>query len=137
MPTSDGPRPKIFYGWYILAACVVIELFGLGFGVFAITTVYPFIIDTFPQWSRTVGVPADLDHHRHRRRHGTADRDSARPLSDPLHLRDRHHHPIRGAVLLLDGADSRAVIGGVAAHRPRHVQRNHPAEPGAGVALVS
>src|SRR5215470_17003796 len=44
---------KIFYGWYILAACVVIELFGLGFGVFAITTVYPYIIDTFPTWSRT------------------------------------------------------------------------------------
>ncbi len=48
------PRAKIFYGWYVLAACVVIELFGLGFGVFAITTVYPFIIDTFPQWSRTI-----------------------------------------------------------------------------------
>ena len=44
---------KIFYGWYVLAACVVIELFGLGFGVFAITTVYPYIVDTFPQWSRT------------------------------------------------------------------------------------
>jgi MFS family permease len=48
------PRPKLFYGWYVLAACVVIELFGLGFGVFAITTVYPYIIDTFPTWSRTV-----------------------------------------------------------------------------------
>jgi MFS family permease len=31
----------------------VIELFGLGFGVFAITTVYPYIIETFPDWSRT------------------------------------------------------------------------------------
>ena len=48
------PRPKIFYGWYVLAACVVIELFGLGFGIFAITTVYPYIIDTFPTWSRTL-----------------------------------------------------------------------------------
>ena len=47
------PREKIFYGWYVLAACVVIELFGLGFGIFAITTVYPYIIDTFPAWSRT------------------------------------------------------------------------------------
>lgn len=47
------PRQKIFYGWYVLAACVVIELFGLGFGIFAITTVYPYIIDTFPTWSRT------------------------------------------------------------------------------------
>lgn len=47
-------RPaRIFYGWYVLAACVVIELFGLGFGVFAITTVYPYIVDTFPDWSRT------------------------------------------------------------------------------------
>ncbi len=43
----------IFYGWYVLAASVVIELFGLGFGIFAITTVYPYIIDTFPDWSRT------------------------------------------------------------------------------------
>ncbi len=47
------PREKIFYGWYVLGACVVIELFGLGFGIFAITTVYPYIIDTFPSWSRT------------------------------------------------------------------------------------
>lgn len=47
------PREKLFYGWYVLAACVVIELFGLGFGIFAITTVYPYIIDTFPAWSRT------------------------------------------------------------------------------------
>lgn len=31
----------------------MIELFGLGFGIFAITTVYPYIIDTFPGWSRT------------------------------------------------------------------------------------
>ena len=46
-------KPRIFYGWYVLAASVVIELFGLGFGIFAITTVYPYIIDTFPSWSRT------------------------------------------------------------------------------------
>ena len=44
---------RVFYGWYILAASVVIELFGLGFGIFAITTVYPYIIDTFPAWPRT------------------------------------------------------------------------------------
>src|SRR5215475_10499299 len=54
------PR-RIFYGWYVLAASVVIELFGLGFGVFAITTVYPYIIDAFPQWSRTlVFLPTSL-----------------------------------------------------------------------------
>jgi len=53
--------PRVFYGWYILAACVVIELFGLGFGVFAITTVYPYIIDTFPSWSRTtVFMPTSI-----------------------------------------------------------------------------
>ena len=52
---------KFFYGWYVLAACVVIELFGLGFGVFAITTVYPYIIDTFPHWSRTtVFLPTSI-----------------------------------------------------------------------------
>ncbi|MFN8642387.1 MAG: MFS transporter [Candidatus Binatia bacterium] len=59
MPPSD--RPRAFYGWYVLAASVVIELFGLGFGIFAITTVYPYIIDTFPDWSRsTVFLPTSL-----------------------------------------------------------------------------
>jgi MFS family permease len=43
----------VFYGWWVLAASVVIELFGLGFGIFAITTVYPYIIKTFPAWPRT------------------------------------------------------------------------------------
>ncbi len=59
--SPDAPRqmpnrhqPPVFYGWYVLAASVVIELFGLGFGIFAITTVYPYIIDAFPSWSRTV-----------------------------------------------------------------------------------
>src|SRR5580765_79578 len=47
------PR-RMFYGWYVLAASVVIELFGLGFGIFAITTVYPYIIDEFPDWSRSI-----------------------------------------------------------------------------------
>lgn len=53
-PTAAAPAPatRIFYGWYVLGACVVIELFGLGFGIFAITTVYPFIIEAFPTWSR-------------------------------------------------------------------------------------
>ena len=59
MPASE--RAPVFYGWYILAASVVIELFGLGFGIFAITTVYPYIIDTFPDWSRsTVFLPTSL-----------------------------------------------------------------------------
>jgi MFS family permease len=44
---------RVFYGWWVLAASVVIELFGLGFGIFAITTVYPYIIETFPAWPRT------------------------------------------------------------------------------------
>jgi MFS family permease len=58
---TSPARPPIFYGWYILAASVVIELFGLGFGIFAITTVYPYIIDTFPGWSRsTVFLPTSL-----------------------------------------------------------------------------
>ncbi len=47
-------RRSIFYGWYVLAGSVVIELFGLGFGIFAITTVYPYIIKAFPDWTRTV-----------------------------------------------------------------------------------
>jgi sugar phosphate permease len=45
---------RVFYGWWILAASVVIELFGLGFGIFAITTVYPYVIETFPDWPRHV-----------------------------------------------------------------------------------
>jgi MFS family permease len=60
-PTSPSGRPRLFYGWYVLAASVVIELFGLGFGIFAITTVYPYIIDSFPAWSRsTVFLPTSL-----------------------------------------------------------------------------
>jgi len=52
-----GEKPPIarpHHAWYILAASVVIELFGLGFGVFALTTVYPYIIETFPDWSRKI-----------------------------------------------------------------------------------
>ncbi len=63
-PPSPGalpPTKSVHYGWFILAACVVIELFGLGFGIFAITTVYPYIIDTFPEWPRTtVFAPSTL-----------------------------------------------------------------------------
>ena len=47
-------QTRIFYGWWILAASVVIELFGLGFGIFAITTVYPYVIETFPDWPRHI-----------------------------------------------------------------------------------
>jgi len=47
-----APR-RVFYGWWVLAASVVIELFGLGFGIFAMTTAYPYLIDTFPAWPRS------------------------------------------------------------------------------------
>jgi MFS family permease len=50
---SEHAAGRAFYGWWVLAASVVIELFGLGFGIFAITTVYPYIIETFPDWPRT------------------------------------------------------------------------------------
>lgn len=46
------PR-RVFYGWWVLAASVVIELFGLGFGIFAMTTAYPYLIDAFPAWPRS------------------------------------------------------------------------------------
>lgn len=49
----DRAGRTVFYGWWVLAASVVIELFGLGFGIFAITTVYPYVIETFPEWPRT------------------------------------------------------------------------------------
>jgi sugar phosphate permease len=47
-----APR-RVFYGWWVLTASVVIELFGLGFGIFAMTTAYPYLIDTFPDWPRS------------------------------------------------------------------------------------
>ncbi len=54
----DGP---IFYGWFILAASVVIELFGIGFGIFGITTAYPYLIEAFPQWPRsTIFLPTSI-----------------------------------------------------------------------------
>ena len=54
LTTRPDPRPaRLFYGWWVLAGSVVIELFGLGFGIFAITTVYPYIVQTFPDWPRT------------------------------------------------------------------------------------
>ena len=49
----DRATGRVFYGWWVLAASVVIELFGLGFGIFAITTVYPYVIKTFPEWPLT------------------------------------------------------------------------------------
>lgn len=49
-----GRRP--FYGWWVLAASMVIELFGLGFGIFAIATAYPYITETFPDWSRSIVI---------------------------------------------------------------------------------
>jgi hypothetical protein len=56
------PKPpgRIFYGWWVLAASVVIELFGLGFGIFAITTVYPYVVQTFPDWSRATACMVTL-----------------------------------------------------------------------------
>jgi MFS family permease len=51
---GSGAAGRLHYAWVILGSCVLIELFGLGFGIFAITTVYPFIIRTFPDWSRQV-----------------------------------------------------------------------------------
>jgi MFS family permease len=54
-------RGPIHYGWWVLAASVVLELFGLGFGIFAITTVYPFVVTTFPDWPRvTVFAPTSI-----------------------------------------------------------------------------
>ncbi len=62
MRTETATRGvPIFYGWWVLAASVVIELFGIGFGIFAITTTYPYIIETFPDWSRsTIFLPTSI-----------------------------------------------------------------------------
>ncbi|MDX2166929.1 MAG: MFS transporter [Deltaproteobacteria bacterium] len=57
----DPNGEAIHYAWWILGASIVIELFGLGFGIFAITTVYPYIIEAFPDWSRKmVFLPTSL-----------------------------------------------------------------------------
>ena len=45
-------RPRVHYAWWIVTASLVIEFFGLGFGIFALTASYPYLIQTFG-WSRT------------------------------------------------------------------------------------
>lgn len=52
--SARAETARIHYAWFVLGSSVVIELFGLGFGIFAITTVYPYIIKTFPDWSRSL-----------------------------------------------------------------------------------
>ena len=46
---------RVHYGWWIVVAAVSIEFFGLGFGIFALTASYPYLIATFG-WSRTAVV---------------------------------------------------------------------------------
>jgi MFS family permease len=46
---------RLHYGWWIVLAAVAIEFFGLGFGVFALTASYPYLIEGFG-WSRTAVV---------------------------------------------------------------------------------
>jgi len=45
-------RRRVHYAWWIVTASLVIEFFGLGFGIFALTASYPYLIQTFG-WSRT------------------------------------------------------------------------------------
>jgi MFS family permease len=46
---------RVHYGWWIVLAAVTIEFFGLGFGIFALTASYPYLIQAFG-WSRTAVV---------------------------------------------------------------------------------
>jgi len=43
---------RLHYGWWIVVAALAIEFFGIGFGVFALTAAYPYLMDAFG-WSRT------------------------------------------------------------------------------------
>lgn len=45
------PR-RIHYAWWIVTAAVVIEFFGIGFGIFGLSALYPYLIAEFG-WSRT------------------------------------------------------------------------------------
>jgi len=51
-PPPATRRPRVHYAWWIVTASLVIEFFGLGFGIFALTASYPYLIQTFG-WSRT------------------------------------------------------------------------------------
>ena len=46
---------RVHYGWWIVVAALAIEFFGIGFGVFALTASYPYLIAAFG-WSRTAVV---------------------------------------------------------------------------------
>jgi MFS family permease len=52
MQPSPTAEPRVHYAWWIVTASLVIEFFGLGFGIFALTASYPYLIQTFG-WSRT------------------------------------------------------------------------------------
>lgn len=52
MPPSPAAEPRVHYAWWIVTASLIIEFFGLGFGIFALTASYPYLIQTFG-WSRT------------------------------------------------------------------------------------
>lgn len=54
MPSTERAA-RIHYGWWIVVAAVTIEFFGLGFGIFALTASYPYLIQAFG-WSRTAVV---------------------------------------------------------------------------------
>ena len=55
VPASDAGRAaaaRVHYGWWIVGAALAIEFFGIGFGVFALTAAYSYLIAAFG-WSRT------------------------------------------------------------------------------------
>ncbi len=51
-PEAAAGTQRVHYAWWIVTASLVIEFFGLGFGIFALTASYPYLIETFG-WSRT------------------------------------------------------------------------------------
>src|SRR6185295_18671649 len=52
VPPGAPRAGRIHYAWWIVVAALAIGFFGIGFGVFALTAAYPYLIAAFG-WSRT------------------------------------------------------------------------------------
>lgn len=52
LPLAAALPARMHYAWWIVVAALAIEFFGIGFGVFALTAAYPYLITAFG-WSRT------------------------------------------------------------------------------------
>lgn len=49
------PRPRLFYGWYVVAAAALINLYGAGVWFYGFSIFYPLLLDEFG-WSAAAGA---------------------------------------------------------------------------------